>query len=198
MAKKVVAIVGSYRKGGATDSVVDAVLDGAKDKGVETRKIYLLDSQIEFCRNCRKCTQQPGEQRGQCSMKDEMGSILNEIESADSVVLAAPVNCWNVTAIFRRFLERLIVYCYWPWGKPAPAPRSKKLVHKAVLISCSAMPGFLQPVATGAPRALKNTAKMLGAKPIAKMWVGLVSSEAKPKLSERTLNRARAIGMQLG
>lgn len=197
MVKKVVAIVGSYRKGGAIDSAVDAVLDGAREKGAETSKIYLMEKHIEFCRNCRACTQEPGEERSRCSIEDDLESILTEIEAADAVVLAAPVNYWNVTAIFRCFLERLLGYVYWPWGKASPRGRSKKFPRKAALISSSAMPGFLLPWATGAPGALKVAAKSLGAKPVARMWLGLVSLQEQPRHSQRILARARAIGMKL-
>ena len=36
MSSKVVAIVGSYRKGGTVDTAVDAVLAGAREHGAET------------------------------------------------------------------------------------------------------------------------------------------------------------------
>lgn len=196
MAKKLVAVVGSYRKGGAVDTAVDAVLEGAQQNGADTSKIYLVDKNIEFCCNCRACTQAPGEQRGHCRIDDDLESILSELEAADAIVLAAPVNYWNVTAIFRRFLERLLGYAYWPWVKAAPVMRSKKLTRKAALISTSAMPGFLIPWTTGAPKALTVAARSLGAKPVAKMWLGLVAKE-QPEHSERTLHRARAIGMHL-
>ena len=55
-----------------------------------------------------------------------MESILTQIEDADALVLGSPVNCGNVTAIFRRFMERLMVYSYWPWNRPAPSGRTKK------------------------------------------------------------------------
>lgn len=197
MTKKLVAIVGSYRKGGAIDSAVDAVLAGAEEKGAETKKIYLIEKNIEFCRNCRTCTQEPGEQRGKCKIEDELEEVLSEAEAADAIVVAAPVNYWNVTAIFRRFLERLVGYAYWPWGKAAPVVRSKKTPRKAALISSSAMPGILLPIATGAPKALAIAARSLGAKPVAKLWMGLVSREEKPQLSKRTLHRARVIGARL-
>ncbi len=197
MAKKLVAIIGSYRKGGAIDTAVDAVLEGAKEKGAEVSKIYLTEKHIEFCRNCRACTQEPGEQRGRCVIEDDVDSILTEIEAADAIVLASPVNFWNVTAIFRRFLERLLGYAYWPWGKATPVGRSRNFPRRAALIASSAMPGFLLPVATGAPGALKIAAKMLGARPVARMWLGLVSRQETPRHSARTLDRARAIGMQL-
>jgi putative NADPH-quinone reductase len=196
MSSKVVAIIGSYRKGGAIDTAIEAVLEGAREKGAQTHTIYLTDQHIEFCTNCRKCTQAPGEERGKCAQQDDLEPILAEIEAADAVVLGSPVNYYNATAIFRRFLERLLGYIYWPWGQNFPTPRSKRQPRKAVLIASSAAPGFLIPLA-GTPKALRIAAKSLGAKPVASLWIGLVSGETHPHLSTRTLNRARHIGWKL-
>lgn len=197
MVAKVVGIVGSYRKGGTIDSAVEAVLAGAREKGAETHTIYLTERRLEFCTNCRECTQAPGEKRGKCTLNDNLELILQEIEAADAVVLGSPVNYYNVTAIFRRFMERLVGSAYWPWGQNAPALRSKRLPRKAVLISSSAMPGFLIPLATGASRALRLTAKSLGAKPVGKLWIGLASGEPLPSLSPRIRERARQLGLKL-
>jgi len=57
MAKKIVAVVGSYRKGGVIDSLVTEVLSAAKEQGAQTSRLYLVDKHIEFCTNCRSCTQ---------------------------------------------------------------------------------------------------------------------------------------------
>jgi len=197
MAKKVVAIVGTYRKGGASDTLVDAVLDGARERGAETSKIYLMDAHIEYCHNCRVCTQQAGDERGKCAVEDDMQKILAEVDTADAVVLASPVNFYNVTAVFRKFLERLLGAAYWPWGQWSPKPRWKSFSRKAVLISTSAAPGFLIPFATGATKALRISASCLGAKPVAKLWVGLTAQEQKPMLSERVLQRAHRVGLGL-
>jgi putative NADPH-quinone reductase len=197
MARKIVAITGSYRRGGAIDSAVEAVLEGARQMGAETQTIRLTDQQIDFCTNCRQCTQAPGENRGQCPQKDDLESILTAIEAADGLVLASPVNYWNVTAIFRKFMERLLGYVYWPWGQGAPRPRSKRQPRRAVLIASSAMPGFLIPLATGAAKALRIAAKSLGAKTVGCLWIGLVSQEPQPRLSQRVLCRARSMGKNL-
>jgi hypothetical protein len=197
MARKVVAIVGSYRKGGAVDTAVDAVLAGARKHGAETNKLYLVDKRIEHCQNCRACTQAEGEKRGTCAINDDMAAILPEIESADALVLSSSVNFYNVTAIFRVFLERLVGCAYWPWGQPSPKPRSKQLPRKAVLIASCAAPGFLLPLATGASRALGIAAKCLGARPVAKLWIGLAAQSPTPQLSGSVLRRAERIGEQL-
>ena len=57
---KITAIVGTYRKGGVTDSAVDEILAAAREAGAETTKIYLIDKHVEFCTNCRTCTQEEG------------------------------------------------------------------------------------------------------------------------------------------
>ena len=197
MAHKVVAIVGSYRKGGTIDSAVQAILAGAREKGAETHTLYLTDQHLEFCANCRRCTQAPGLQRGCCVQQDDLQSILAEIDAADALVLGAPVNYWNVTAIFRQFMERLLGYCYWPWGQAVPALRNRRITRKAVLVSSSAMPGFCIPLLTGAARALRVTAKTLGVKPVATLWIGLTGKQPNQPLSPRTLARARRIGLRL-
>ena len=197
MGHKVVAIVGSYRKGGAVDTAVQAILDGARERGAETRTIYLTEQHIEFCTNCRRCTQAPGVQRGQCVQQDDLQAILDEVETADAVVLGSPVNCWNLTAIFRRFMERLVGAAYWPWGKAAPRARDTHFTRKAVLVASCAAPGFCIPLLTGAARALRVTAQMLGAKTVGKLWIGLAAQQPHQALSASTLARARRLGLGL-
>jgi len=197
MITKVVAIIGSYRRGGTIDSAVEAILSGAREKGALTHTLHLTDQPLEFCKNCRQCTQTPGEERGKCCQEDDLEPLLAEIEAADAVVLGSPVNYGNVTAVFRTFMERLIGFTYWPWGQAAPKQRRKLTTRRAALVASSAMPGFLIPLATGAAKALRLTAKMLGAKSVGTLWIGLAAGEPQHPLSTRTLARARRIGFRL-
>jgi putative NADPH-quinone reductase len=197
MSARVVAIVGSYRTGGITDQAVEAVLEGARENGAETETLRLTEKHIEFCTNCRKCMQAPGEERGKCVQNDDLEEMLAAIEAADAVVLASPVNCYNVTAIFRRFMERLVGYGYWPWGQNAPGYRTRKQPRRAALITAAAMPGFFIPLATGAPRALRGTAKLLGARSAGSLWIGLAAHEPRQQLSKRVRERARRLGREL-
>jgi multimeric flavodoxin WrbA len=197
MSNKVVAIVGSYRKGGTVDTAVEAILEGAREKGAQTHTIYLREQHVEFCTNCRQCTQTPGAERGMCAQQDDLEPILKEIEAADAVVLGSPVNYYNATALYRRFLERLLGFFYWPWGNNLLIQRSKQQSRKAVLVASAGMPGFLIPLATGAPRALRLMAKSLGAKPVGNLWIGLVSQEPHPPFTTRNRERARRLGWKL-
>jgi multimeric flavodoxin WrbA len=89
MGKKVVAIIGSYRRGGTVDTAVEVVLEGARSRGASAHTIYLTEKHVEFCKNCRTCVQQPGLERGKCVQQDDLESILTEIDAADAIVRAA-------------------------------------------------------------------------------------------------------------
>jgi hypothetical protein len=194
----VLGIVGSYRKGGTIDQAVATVLAAAAAGGAATEKIYLLDSRIEFCTNCRSCTQHLGPEPGRCFLEDDMAGLIERIEGAEALVLGAPVNFGNVNALTQRFLERLAGYSYWPWGQPAPKMRKKGQPPKpAVLVTASAMPAIMGRLFTGSLRGLKLGAAAVGAKPVATLFVGLAAMREGQELPERMLRKARSAGQKL-
>jgi multimeric flavodoxin WrbA len=197
MAKKILGIVGSYRKSGTIDSLVSEVLSAAQERGAETEKIYLTDRQIEFCTNCRRCTQAPGCEPGKCIHNDDVADILARCGKADGIVIGAPVNFYNVNAVTRKFMERLTCLAYWPWGQPAPKWRSKVRNKQAVLITSTAMPAIFGRVLTGALRALKITAQCLGAKPVATIFVGMIAQQEHAPAPSRAIRKARDAGAKL-
>ena len=197
MAKKIIAITGSYRKGGIIERAVDAVLKAAAERGAETETIRLMDRPVEFCLNCRACTQQEGPQRGPCVHRDGMAEILDRIEAADGIVLASPVNFFGVTAVTQRFIERLVCYAFWPWGKPGPGLRVKDRGLKAVLVTSSAMPAALGRVFTRSLAGLKRAAQTLGAKPAGTLFVGTAALHERQELPQAVLEKARKLGHEL-
>lgn len=194
--KKVLAIVGSYRKDGVVDSAVSEILSEIEKHDVETKKIYLSDQHIEFCTNCRTCMQEPGEERGKCILEDDMEDLLTEIEDTEYLIIGAPVNFNNLNALTRKFMERCVGYAYWPWGKPMPKIRNKNRSKKAILVSASAAPAWMGKYLSGAYSALKLLAKMLGAKYVGLLWVGLVNEEDM-KLPEKSKSKARYLAKKL-
>lgn len=198
MAGKILGIVGSYRKGGAVDSLVTEALRGAEEAGAETEKLYLIDEPVAFCTNCRACTQEPGPDPGRCVHDDAMAEILRRYEACDGLVFGAPVNFYNVNALTRRFMERLVAFTHWPWGSQGgPKLRRRDRGKRAVVITTSAMPAFLIPLATGALRALRAAVKTMGARPVAVVTAGLVGERERPEVPARALRRARAAGRRL-
>lgn len=191
---KVTAIVGSYRKGGVTDSAIDAILASAKDEGAEVAKIYLIDRHIEFCTNCRSCTQQAGQRPGKCSFTDDMSSILDEIERSDAIVLGSPMNIGTVTAVMKRFIERLVCFTYWPWGMMAPKIRNKNKTKRAVVVVSSAAPAWMGRLTTRIVGLLKQAAGLLGARTIGVLYIGLAASEERQGIGSRTRKKAHRLG----
>lgn len=197
MAKKILAINGSYRRGGVTDQAVEAAAAAARAGGAEVETVTLTDRRIEFCTNCRACTQRPGGERGACPLTDEMGSLLDAAGAADGFIIAAPVNFFNVSAVMRRFMERLTPLAYWPWGAMAPVMRLKAGGKKAVLISSSAAPAPFGRLLTGAMRALKLVAETFGARVAGTLFIGTASMGEKPRLTDRELRLAGGLGRKL-
>lgn len=194
---RITAIVGSYRKGGVVDSAVDAVLAAAREEGAETTKIYLIDRRIEYCTNCRTCTQAPGPERGDCVLDDEVRDVLDQIARSDAIVFGSPMNFGTVTAVTKAFIERLVCYAHWPWGATAPKIRSTQKDKKAVVIGSSAAPAFLARMTSGMVGLMKKAAGLLGAKPVGVLFVGLAAVAQQPRLSERALRKARRLGKRL-
>ncbi len=158
----------------------------------------LRDHPVGFCLNCRECMQQPGDAPGRCVLNDGMAELVNKIEEADGYVLAAPTNFSSVTALFKRFSERLAVYGYWPWGKPAPVFRKAKLTKKpAIILSSCAAPGILGRFAFVTNRSLKVAARTVGGRVAGSMVTGLVPRERQPALPKRARRRVKSLASRL-
>jgi multimeric flavodoxin WrbA len=183
---RLLAINGSYRENGAIDQAVVTTVQAATKAGASVEVVMLRDFPIEFCLNCRHCTQQPGDAPGECVHQDRMHELVARIEAADGYILASPTNFYTVTALFKRFQERLIVYAYWPWGTPAPKFRKHTLDKKAILIASSAAPGPMGRLMYTTLKQLRITAKTIGASPVGSAFIGLMSQQEHPNLPEKT------------
>lgn len=196
--RKVLAINGSYRDGGVTDQAIEKVIENLEALDVDVEHIRLREHPIEFCRNCRECMQQPGDAPGKCVLDDRMAELVQKIEAADAYILAAPTNFSSVTALFKRFAERLAVFGYWPWGKAAPVFRKANLAKKpALIISSCAAPGLMGRLTYSTNKSLKIAAETIGARVVGSIVTGLVSRQPEPDLPARTRRRLRTLAPRL-
>lgn len=195
---RILAINGSYRDDGITDQTVELMIQAAQSAGAEVEVVLLRDTPIEFCLNCRECTQQPGEAPGQCVQHDGMRELVNKIEQADAYILASPTNFSSVTAIYKRFMERLIVYAYWPWDMNSPKLRKQHVTKKkAVLVSSCAAPGLLGRLSYHTRKQLKMTARTIGADTVGTIFTGLIATDPHPGLPPRVQAKARSLVLKL-
>ena len=108
----VLGIVGSPRRGGNTEVLVDEVLRGARDAGATVDKVILSDLDIAPCDACGSC-----EDTGECITVDDMERLLEKMKRSDVWVLGTPVYWWGPTAQFKLFLDRWYSRVHRPQDK---------------------------------------------------------------------------------
>lgn len=107
MAKRkpyVLAIAGSARKRGNSDTLCDRVLAGAKAGGAAIDKFYLSDLEIGACAGCGACQ---GDDTLSCVIQDDMQTLYPLLKKCDILVLATPIYFFSMTARMKLFIDRL-------------------------------------------------------------------------------------------
>jgi multimeric flavodoxin WrbA len=123
--RTVLAIMGSPNRGGNSELLLDAVLEGAEDDGFEIHKLVPSELEILPCRNCGGCAED-----GTCVIADEMQAIFQWLKSAECLILAAPLYFMGIPAQ----TKALIDCCQAIWvekyiigkGQPPKAARSSR------------------------------------------------------------------------
>ena len=123
---KILALVGSPRQGGNTDLLVERLLNGAKSKGHDIKKLYLYDYNISLCTDCRNC------KKGDyvCCINDEMSTFFEAMKSSDVIVFGSPIYWYGPTAKMKMLIDRM-----------RPFVENKKLSGKRVVIVSSSAEG---------------------------------------------------------
>ena len=103
---EVLALVGSPRKGGNTDALIDVLLDRAHGNAHFTKKVYLYDQKIGPCIDCRVC--KSGKMT--CPLPDDMLSVYRAIDAADVLVFGTPVYWCGPTGPMKLLLDRMRPY----------------------------------------------------------------------------------------
>lgn len=104
MSKKVLVLSGSPRKGGNSDLLCDEFVKGAKESGNDVQKIFIRSKKIGYCNACYYCSSNGGK----CAIKDDMAEILDEIQSADVIVMASPVYFYSIDAQMKALIDRCV------------------------------------------------------------------------------------------
>jgi len=99
--KTVLGIIGSPRRGGNTETLVDSVLAGASEYGAVSEKIILHGMNIAPCRACNSC-----QKTGKCIQEDDMGILVDLMQRSDVWVLGTPIYWWGPSAQFKAYVDR--------------------------------------------------------------------------------------------
>ncbi len=190
---KFLAIVGSPRKKGNTDILVDEVLKGVQKEGAhETEKIYLRDLNFSGCTGCEGC-----QKSHKCVLPDDMQRIHEKIDACDGLILASPTYFYNVTGLTKLFLDRLYIYNYFHsqdrsvWLNPNEITGLKYAVTVAVCEQeDEADMGFTS-------EAMSKTLSAVGFRCVANLKVLHAFKKGEVLKNSNSLTQATAAGLKL-
>jgi len=114
----ILGIVGSPRRGGNTEILMERVLAAAREEGAETKLFSVAGKTIKPCVACDACA------RGKvqfCVQKDDMLDLYPLMQWADAIVFGSPVYMGTMTSQLKAVFDRARSLWRQPGG----------LLHKA-------------------------------------------------------------------
>ncbi len=198
----ILGIVGSPRKGKATDRLVRNAVEGAQAAlpDAQATIIHLVDHDIQHCRNCLTCRDEKSDApMARCVIRDDMDAINQDLLASDLLVVGSPVHMGSVTGRMLCFLERVC----WVFAKPCksiltikgcPGPRSDKKRKAVVIVSASIVPPYLGMFCNDAAPLIKSTLRdSLNAQTVGSMYAGALEHRGV----EHYLDKANRLGRKL-
>lgn len=105
MDDSVLIINGATRINGNTDILVERIIAGANNAGLNPVLVELRHKRISDCIGCYQCLEQ-----SKCSFHDDMTEIRDNINKAELMILASPLYWCGVTGLMKTFIDRLFFY----------------------------------------------------------------------------------------
>lgn len=187
---KVLAIVGSPRKGGNTDILVEEALDGAEECGAEVKKIYLNDLSVGCCQACGHCT--TTEVYDGCAMRDEMISVHEALNWCDAFIIGTPIHFFGPSSQTHVFIDRL--YCLINSDRGG-----RKHVLKGKRLGLIIVYGGTDPFSSGAMNAyaiFREIARFFNLKLVGVVY-GSAMAQGEIASQENILEQAKELGRQV-
>ncbi len=129
---KICALFGGPHKKGNTATLLEEVLDGAREAGHETLRIDLAGMDIRPCKGCMACKKPKA---AGCVQKDAMPEVLDTVRAADVLIFATPMYLWNLAGPLKNTVDRFFAL---PFN--AAAEESAFAGKKAMLVMTSGQP----------------------------------------------------------
>ena len=100
---KVLAISGSPRKNGNTETVINRICEKLEEKGYEVDFTRLNDYPLQGCQACKYCRTKADH----CRLEDNISSTLEKLKNSDILLLGAPNYMGSVSGQMKIFLDRM-------------------------------------------------------------------------------------------
>ena len=102
---KILGIIGSPRKGGNTEIVVNETLNAAKQVGTEVEALHLVEKDIRPCDGCLSCAK-----TGSCRIDDDFMDVFEKMAQVDAIIIASPSYFESVTPQVKSLIDRAGYY----------------------------------------------------------------------------------------
>ena len=172
-------LIGSPRRGGNTETLVDTILSTAAEQGATIQKVILNELDIAPCQACDGC-----QRTGSCIHDDDMKKLLPMMKKADIWVLGTPIYWWGPTAQFKLFIDR------W-YGI------DQRLFQGKRVIVAIPMGGGDEHYARHTIGMIEDICNYLGMKCIETIVAPGMNDRWSVRESARLIESARAVGMRI-
>ncbi|MFI4911787.1 MAG: flavodoxin family protein [Sedimentisphaeraceae bacterium JB056] len=101
---KVLAINGSPRKGGNTETIIRKVFEPLEKAGIETELVQIGGKAVRGCIACHKCFETKD---NTCVFKnDPVNEIVEKMIGADGIIIGSPTYYTDVTSEIKGLIDR--------------------------------------------------------------------------------------------
>ena len=165
MSKRIVGIAGSPRRGGNSETFLDAAIEGAVEAGASVEKLVLNEADVDPCQNCGFCSRQKT-----CRLDDGMSTIYRALDDSNAIIIAAPIYFGSLNAQTKMMIDRCQPY----WARKFLFNESRaELGQECVFLSCC---GF---------RARRAEDFFANADAIIDVWCAILDIHCRTKLHFR-------------
>jgi multimeric flavodoxin WrbA len=131
---KVLGIMGSPRRQGNTELLLDKAMEGAVEAGAEVEKVLVSKLKISPCLEIYACLKD-----GNCAIKDDMQLLYKKFLEADHIIFASPIFFYGVTSQAKAIIDRC--QALWVRRHVLGMSNEDKRMRRGVFISVGATRG---------------------------------------------------------
>ena len=191
MTVDLLAISTTPRKGGNTDILVDAVLEGAAAAGAKTEKYVLRERPVAPCIECNGCFE-----TGRCVVKDDFQYLYDRLLQVHRLVFASPVYFMGLCAQAKGVIDRF--QCFWAktfllkeplFETPPPYAR------RGMLVQVGGQKG--RKIIRGGEIVMRHAWKCIEMEPVPPLWFDRIDQRGQIRDHPTALADARERGREL-
>lgn len=183
----VLAIAGSPRRHGNTETLLDQAIAGVKEAGARVEKLIVAEMNIAPCTSCGVCLE-----TGFCPIRDEMEEEYRHLLSCQAIIVATPVFFYGIPAQLKALVDR----CQALWARKERLGESlREEKGRALLISVGGTGG--SKVFTGVRLTMGLIFRLLDMEELPPLLVERVDEKGEILKHPDALKLARELGKKL-